>query len=103
MAACRIKKARAGSGNQRQNFHTVAEESTEEEDSDTLYAMKGGSNAPLVAELLIADCPVKMEVDTGGSRTVIGETTYEQLWGKDRKPLRPSKANLLTLLVKRFD
>ncbi len=95
-AACRIKKARAGSGNQCQNFHTVAEESTEEEDSDTLHAMKGGSNAPLVAELFIADCLVNMEVDTGASRTVIGETTYEQLWGKDRKPLRPSKANLLT-------
>ncbi len=61
-----------------------------------MYAMKGGSNAPLVAELLIADCPVNMEVYTEASRTVIGETTYEQLWGKDRKPLRPSKANLLT-------
>ena len=94
-AMFRSKRAGAGSDMQRQNHHTVAEESSEEE-PDTLHDVNSSANEPIVVELLIDDRPVRMEVDTGASQTVIGETMYQELWSRDKPKLRPSKANLLT-------
>ena len=72
---CRSKRAGVGSDRQRQNYHTVAEESSKEE-PDTLHALNSSANGPIVVELQIDDHPVRMEVDTGASWTVIGETRY---------------------------
>ena len=40
--------------------------------------------------------PLRMEVDTGATLSVISEVTYRQMWGNKRPPLGQSKARLRT-------
>ena len=62
-----------------------------------MYNVEGSDTKPYIVSLSLNDAPLKMEVVTGGTRTIMSEKTYRILWkGKKRPELSPTKVRLRT-------
>ena len=59
-----------------------SEESSEEDFVHHIRAVKRGRNSlpPIKVQVGVDDCLVSMEVDTGASMSIMGETTFNKLW-----------------------
>jgi hypothetical protein len=95
---CRSKPRGKGSGRNDEPTHVLKEEEQEQqEEVYTMFQLGSKRVDPLYTTLLINNKPLRMEVDTGASLSVVSEGTYRQLWEKEEAPrLQPSKAKLRT-------
>jgi len=67
------------------------------DDSYTLFTLSERSTPPYLVDIILNDAPVKMEVDTGASLSVINEATYNRMKAQhDMSPLQPSLCKLRT-------
>ena len=65
--------------------------------SYTMYAVLSKHADPLVMTLRVNGAPLRMEVDTGTSRSILSESTYHNLWAEGQAPrLRSSEIQLRT-------
>ena len=93
---CRSTKA-SNTGNPSTTHHTkwVEEAPQQQEDSEsTIFQLSGTSPNPFTVELRIQGKPLKFEIDTGASVTLISEQTYYEHY-QDR-PLKKSSLKLKT-------
>ena len=73
------------------------EEDVKETQFVGMYNVEGSDSKPYIVSLSLNDAPLKMEVDTGATRTIMSEKTYRILWkGKKRPELSPTKVRLRT-------
>ena len=71
------------------------ESSSEPEDEELrLFILTHQSSKPYVVDVFINDAPVKMELDTGASVSVLNEATYRGL--QQSIPLQPAAGQLRT-------
>ena len=88
---CRAKTRLAKGKPKKPTHHvedTTDENTTDEsEQSDSLHTVEGKSRPPYVVDLSINDVPLRMEVDTGASRTLVSEATYRKFWKRPPKLL----------------
>ena len=92
------------SRSQRASAHVVREEIVEvEEDPTTVYSMfsmfrvDARESNPIYVDILAHRQPLKMELDTGASVSVISEAKFQSTWrGKDAPILQPSEVKLQT-------
>ncbi len=68
---------------------------TEEEEEEYLYHVGDPSKPPIIIDILLNDTPVKMELDTGATRTLMSEQTFKALW-KEAPKLQKSSVKLRT-------
>ncbi len=71
-----------------------------EQDSleEDIFTIRDQKCSPIVIDILLDDVPVKMEVDTGASTTVISQATFRLIQQRNRIDLRPSKVRLKTYI-----
>ena len=55
-----------------------------EEDVYTMFQLTNSRNDPLYITVSVNQVPIKMEIDTGATLTVISESTYRQVWTKEQ-------------------
>ena len=68
-----------------------------EEDVYTMFQLTNSRNDPLYITVRVNQVPIKMEIDTGATLTVISESTYRQVWTKEQAPpLQMTKTKLRT-------
>ena len=68
-----------------------------EEDVYTMFQLTNSRNDPLYITVRVNQAPIKMEIDTGATLTVISESTYRQVWTKEQAPpLQMTKTKLRT-------
>ncbi|KAJ0181852.1 hypothetical protein K1T71_002574 [Dendrolimus kikuchii] len=79
--------------------HQVVDEMAQCKDSKEnmmgVYTCSEGYAAPIKAEVIINGSKTFMEVDSGASRTIMSEDTYNRMW-KSPPPLRPTNVKLVT-------
>ena len=52
---------------------------------------------PILATIELNKSKLQMEIDTGASRSIVGENTFKQLWSEDHRPaITPTKVKLRT-------
>ena len=86
------RDSKPGKGKKKQPTHLVDEVSVEEGVyAVTMYHIRGQSK-PKAFEVTVELCgePHKLEIDTGATRTVLNEETYNKL--RDKVELKSSKA-----------
>ena len=67
------------------------------EDVYTMFQLKSTTSQPLYVTVAVNKAPIRMEMDTGATLTVISETTYQQSWkGRRAPPLQDTKVKLCT-------
>ena len=76
------------------NTNTVSEGPDEE--VYTMFPLRSQKYAPICVTLKVNQVPLKMEIDTGATLSVISETTYSQVWGKQPPPLKKGRVKLRT-------
>ena len=54
---------------------------------DTLYPVQSPRVPPIEVELKVNNAPMKMEVDTGASVTVVSEKAFNETWKQGRPQL----------------
>lgn len=64
-----------------------------EDGAYSMFTLPGSSTKPYLLDVCLNGVPIKMELDTGASLSVINEATYQQL---QAPPLRPSECKLRT-------
>ena len=57
-----------------------------EEDVYMMFQLTDSRNDPLYITVSVNQVPIKMEIDTGATLTVISESTYRQAWTKEQAP-----------------
>ena len=68
-----------------------------EEDIYTMFQLTNSRDDPLYITVSVNQVPVKMEIDTGATLTVISESNYRQAWTKEQAtPLQTTKTKLRT-------
>ena len=73
------------------------EASANEHDAYDLFTLSTQTTAPYRVDVILNDVPMKMELDTGASLSVLNEATYKQLTAQTfTSPLRPSQDGLRT-------
>ena len=69
-----------------------------------IYSFHSSESQPLAVELQIQNVPVRMEVDTGASLSIMSHQTYSSTWSKGcLPPLKPTEAKLHTYTGERTD
>ena len=67
------------------------------EDVYTIFQLKSTTSQPLYVTVAVNKAPIRMEIDTVATPTVISETTYQQAWkGRRAPPLQDTKVKLRT-------
>ena len=67
------------------------------EDVYTMFQLINSRNDPLYITVSVNQVPIKMEIDTGATLTVISESMYRQAWTKEQAPpLQMTKTRLRT-------
>ena len=62
-----------------------------------MHHVTGSHSNPMVATIEINNSKLQMEIDTGASRSIIGEDTFNQLWPEEQRPtIIPAKVKLRT-------
>ena len=60
----------------------------EETETYTFYKLSSSkSRMPLVQVLTVNGTPLQMQVDTGAVVSLIGESTYQRVWPRVRRPV----------------
>ena len=82
------------------NFVQDTVDNTESDDDDTsygLFALKDSKSGPMMVDLTLNSIPVRMELDTGASATIISDATYQHIQSQNGTfPLQPAQVNLKT-------
>ena len=72
-------------------------EDSADDETYTLFTVKEAGSEPIFQEVLINTIPVKMEVDTGASVSVLTHSTYQKIREcTHTQPLQPSVVKLKT-------
>ena len=90
-AVCRqkAKQFRSDSGARARGTrptHTVAESQEIDPPEYPMYSFHSSESQPLAVELQIQNVPVRMEVDTGASLSIMSHQTYSSTWSKECLP-----------------
>jgi len=101
---CRSKakppKSTAAKVPQQQHSLQLDEQSTDSEPECPEYGMHNVTvhhSDPIAATIEINNSKLQMEIDTGASRSIIGEDTFKQLWPEALQPtITPTKVKLRT-------
>ena len=97
---CRSKSFYKGQKPTKGTHHLQGEEELEDSADDetyTLFTVKEAGSESIFQEVLINTIPVKMEVDTGASVSVLTHSTYQKIREcTHTQPLQPSVAKLKT-------
>ncbi len=64
-----------------------------DEEIDTIWHV-GSSNKPISVDVLLDNQPLRMELDTGATRSLISEATYKKLF--KNRPMEHSAVRLST-------
>ena len=84
--------------------HTVAASEDIDPAEYPMYTFHSSESQPLAVELQIQNVPVRMEVDTGASLSIMSHQTYTSTWSKEcLPPLKPTEAKLRTYTGERID
>lgn len=81
--------------------HHVEEETlgspSSDEESYDMFTLSAKSTEPYQLDVILNDVPIKMEMDTGASLSVLNETTYQQIKAQTfAAPLQPTRCKLRT-------
>ena len=83
---------------------TIAESEDVDPAEYPMYSFHSSESQPLAVELQIQNVPVRMEVDTGASLSIMSHQTYSSMWSKEcLPPLKPTEAKLRTYTGERID
>jgi len=93
--ACRRGRRNQPRVQQPPNTNSVEEEA-EEGDTYTMFPLRSKRYEAIYVTVLVNQAPIKMEVDTGATLSVISEATYRRTWGDNPPPLAKTKARLRT-------
>ena len=75
---CRSKSGNNPSQGRSRRAHYVQEDPDDQKDHEyTMFTFKDPAAEPIYQEVCINKVPVKMEVDTGASVSVVSEETYK--------------------------
>ena len=84
--------------------HIVAESQEIDPPEYPMYSFHSSESQPLAVELQIQNVPVRMEVDTGASLSIMSHQMYSSTWSKEcLPPLKPTEAKLRTYTGERID
>ena len=62
-----------------------------------MHALNANHSDPIVVTVELNKSKLQMEIDTGASRSIVGENTFKQLWPKELQPaITPTKVKLRT-------
>ena len=75
--------------------HKLEKGEIEEKQFVGIYHLDRSDTKPYMVSLSLNGAPLKMDVDTGATRTIVSEKTYRMLW-KKRPELSPTKVRLRT-------
>ena len=94
------QKSTAAKAPQQQHSLQLDELSSDSESECPEYGMHNvtvGHSDPIVATIEINNSNLQMEIDTGASRSIVGENTFKQLWPEEQQPtITPAKVKLRT-------
>ena len=62
------------------------EEDVKETQFVGMYNVEGSDSKRYIVSLSLNEVPLKMEVDTGATRTVMSEKAYRILWNGKKRP-----------------
>ena len=79
---CKSKRKEQNSS--QPNINTAKE--GEDDEVYTMFPLRSKKYDPIYATVSVDGKPIRMEIDTGATLSVISETTYNQVW-KDQAPL----------------
>ena len=68
----------------------------EEEEVYRMFLLRSEKFQPIWVAVKIDDHPIRIEVDTGGTLSVISEATYQKVWQDKAVPPKSSKIKLRT-------
>jgi len=74
---------------QQQHSLQLDEQSSDSEPECLEYGMHnvvGCHSDPIMATIEINNSKLQMEIDTGASRSIVGEDTFKQLWPEELQP-----------------
>ena len=62
-----------------------------------MHTLSASHADPILATIELNKSKLQMEIDTGASRSIVGENTFKQLWSEDLCPaITPTKVKLRT-------
>ena len=95
---CRSKSGNNQSQRSSRRAHYVQEDPDSKEDhAYTMFTFKDPAAEPICQEVSINNVPIKMEVDTGASVSVVSQETYQIIRGSGHtQQLQPSEVRLKT-------
>ena len=79
----------------RQNYMARESASKSEDEELQLFTLSHQSSKPYIVDIFVNDKPVKMELDTGASVSVLNEATYRDIL-QSSPPLQPASGQLRT-------
>ena len=91
---CRSKHRRGAQSVRQVGGETEAESEMDSEETLCVVKLPRGHLPPLKVQVLVDDCRIPMEIDTGASRSIMSESKFRKIWPK--KKLEPVKVKLQT-------
>ena len=91
----KVCRSRLG-GKPQKTLPVTAELEDEEASLYTMFPLRNSKYDPIYIMLTVNNTPIRMEVDTGATLSVISEATYRETWGTEQPALSRSRAKLKT-------
>ena len=91
---CQIKHRRGVQSVCQVGGETEAESEMDSEETLCVVKLPRACLPPLKIQVLIDDCRIPMEIDTGASRSIMSESKFRKIWPK--KKLGPVQVKLQT-------
>ena len=65
----------------KRNFYVQEEQTLQLEDAEAygMYTVNSSTRKPIILDVYLNDIPIKMELDTGASLSIISSTTYKAI------------------------
>ena len=87
----------------RTNLLEEEEPPLEEPETYGMYALRSRANHPIEVTVTLNGVETTMEVDTGASRSIISEATYQKLWYKNQPIIEKSSVHIQTYTGEELD
>ena len=87
----------------RTNLLEEEEPPLEEPETYGMYALRSRANHPIEVTVTLNGVETTMEVDTGASRSIISEATYQKLWYKNQPIIERSSVHIQTYTGEELD
>ncbi|XP_021378372.1 uncharacterized protein K02A2.6-like [Mizuhopecten yessoensis] len=95
LAECKGGRVTHSSDRKKQNKVNALEE-VDDDDIYPMFRVSSSNKEPYTVTLSVNGIPLQMEIDTGASKTVVGEPAFERLTKCDKVTLKPSNTKLKT-------